>query len=142
MATLMTTESSCPECGASQRHGSCREQLRRALLDDLDEGVAEHLLAVACFTLQHPAAQSADSLRWARFHLEGSLVPALDRGALLQRASRHVESMSSPLGVRAAGVPIGVSWRVTVAELPELPAEPLARAHAWGRATLEDLRRA
>lgn len=138
----MTSDSSCPECGAPQRRGSCREQLCRALLDELPEDGAAHALAVACFTLQHPAVQSAEALSWARFHLEGTLAPPLDRGGLRARASSHVEAMSSPLPPRPAGVPLGVVWRLTVADLPSLEGDGIERAHAWARATLASLRRA
>lgn len=138
----MTRDSSCPECGASQRRGTCKEQLRRALLDALPEGSAAHLLALACFTLQHPAAQGEEALSWARFHLEGTLAPPLGAGAMRARASSHIEAMSSPLSPHPPGVPLHVVWRVTVADLPSLAEQGLERAHAWAHATLDSLRSA
>lgn len=138
----MRAESSCPECGASQRQGTCREQLRRALLDELPDGDAAQALAVACFTLQHAAAQTPESLVWARFHLEGSVAPPLGREGVRARASRRVAAMSSVSPPRPPGVPISVVWRVTVADLSSLPRDSIARAHAWAHATLADLRRA
>lgn len=136
---MSATDSSCPECGASQRGGSCKEQLRRALLDGLPEESAAYALAVACFALQHPAAQGAEALAWARFHLEGALAPPLDRGSVLARASSRVEAMSSPLPPPPPGVPLDVVWRVTVAELPSLSDDSVERAYAWARATLDAL---
>lgn len=134
----MVVERACPQCGASQREGTCREQVHSALLSRLREDDPAYTLAAACFTLQHPAGQAKESLSWARFHLEGTLEAPTSRDAVRARASRRMAAMAGPLPRLEPSL---VVWQVTVAELPALPGNGTERARVWARATLADLSR-
>ncbi|HEX2037132.1 MAG TPA: DUF5946 family protein [Chloroflexota bacterium] len=137
----MMDQEGCQECGASPVGGRSCEDLLHDLLERT-YGAAEYGLVVACYTLQHPARQSARALEWAEFHLTQAVLhgPPLDD---VRRAVRaHFDQRRS----RAEGAPPrpalrgSSKWRMTISHVAGLAAgDDAERLLRWARAVLDDL---
>jgi hypothetical protein len=131
----------CPECGAAPLDGrNCQDLLHDLLERTYAADAAEYGLVVACFTLQHPARQSAKALEWARFHLALAVQHGLPleevRRAARARFDQHRRATAEPL--RAARH--GMRWRMTIDQLAAPPMRSDAeRLLLWARTILEDM---
>jgi hypothetical protein len=106
---------------------------------------AEYGLAVACYTLQHPARQSDKALEWARFHL----ALAIEHGLPLDEVRRAARARFDQHRYRAPSPPVRnllhrARWRMTIGDLAPCPAGPpagcdAARILLWARTIQEDI---
>ena len=135
------TGGACPECGAAPVDGRACQDLLHDLLDrKYATDAAEYGVAVACYTLQHPARQSGRALEWARFHLrlavEHGLPLAETRRAARARFDQRRREAPWPEPVAS---PAG-GWRINIGQLATLPGRDDAeRILEWARAILENL---
>ncbi len=131
----------CPECGAAPVDGRTCQEFLHALLEREYDDAAAYGLAVACYTLQHPARQSDTALEWARFHLalavrHGLPLEEVRRTARVRFDQRRYRSTVPPRRLSLEGW----RWRMTIAQISASTAGGDAeRVLQWARTILEDL---
>jgi hypothetical protein len=123
---------------------TCQELLHELLGRTYAADGAEYGLAVACYTLQHPARRSDTALEWAHVQLR----EAVAAGRPLGEARRAARARFDQRRFRPASAPpdplrpvlAGAGWRMTIAGAAALPAGPdAARLLAWARAIAADI---
>jgi hypothetical protein len=136
------TDDVCSECGGRPRQGrTCQELLHELLERKYAADAAEYGLAVACYTLQHPARQSAKALEWAHFHLtlavqHGLPLDAVRRAARAQFDQHRYQATASPV----RSVLHRARWHMTIGQLDASASGTDAeRLLCWARAILEDV---
>jgi hypothetical protein len=133
----------CAGCGAAPRGGvGCPELLHDLLERTFAVDAAAYGVAVACYVLQHPAAQQDAALEWARFQLmlvveQGLPLQAVRREARARFDRHRRQATRPPLRAALQRTP----WRMTIGQLPPAGAAGFAPGLLrWARTILEDLR--
>ncbi len=138
----MTDGVVCPECGARSRTGTRCEDLFHALLaqHSLTDRTA-YSLAIACYTLQHPARQVEPSLAWAYCQVMAAVQADLPLTGLdAQTRSRFDQphERTAPRGLRRALE--GQVWRTTIGDLERLAGSSQGEAIlVWARHVSADI---
>ncbi len=146
----MSTNQSCPECGAPWTDGSsCQDYFHQMGFWEIEHmsvnGVVHHLM-VLCYHLQHPSLYAPDGLR----HATGLLVDFVERGVSPQtvriRDRDKVDSGRRKFKIKATADSHGayahpVVWTMTAADVIAR-GEPnyVASVRAWAQSVLDALK--
>ncbi|MGH2350022.1 MAG: DUF5946 family protein, partial [Chloroflexota bacterium] len=132
-----------PECGAATIAGrTCQDLLHDLLGRKYAAETAEYGLAIACYTLQHPAQQTDEALEWAHFQVVEAAEhdSPLDEIRMVARAQfDHLDqrrSRAPPESLRATID--GLEWRRNIGDLTAAGFDT-ASIRLWARAIIADL---